>query len=39
MMLAASKGTVIRISVSGEGEEEAMQALVDLIDNKFGEGE
>ncbi len=39
MMLAASKGTAIRISVSGEGEDEAMQALVDLIDNKFGEGE
>lgn len=39
MMLAASKGTVIEIRVSGEGEDEAIQALVDLIDNKFGEGE
>ena len=39
MMLAASKGSVIRISVSGEGEEEALEALVELIDNKFGEGE
>ena len=39
MMLAASKGTAIRISVNGEGEQEAMQALVALIDDKFGEGE
>jgi len=39
MMLAASKGTVIEIRVSGEGEDEAIQALVDLIDNKFGEAE
>jgi phosphocarrier protein len=39
MMLAASQGTVLRISVDGDGEEEAMQALVDLIDDKFGEGE
>ena len=39
MMLAASKGTVLQLSVNGEGEDEAMQALVTLIDNKFGEGE
>lgn len=39
MMLAASQGTVLRISVDGDGEEEAMRALVDLIDDKFGEGE
>ena len=39
MMLAASKGTVIRITVAGEGEKEALQALVDLIEDKFGEGE
>ena len=39
MMLAASKGTVLRLSVDGEGEDEAMQAVVALIDNKFGEGE
>ena len=39
MMLAASKGTVLTVSVDGEGEDEAMQALVALIDNKFGEGE
>ncbi len=39
MMLAASKGTVLQLQVDGEGEEDAMQALVALIDDKFGEGE
>jgi phosphocarrier protein len=39
MMLAASKGSVVQISVTGEGEEEAMQKLVELIEDKFGEGE
>ncbi|MCB1792446.1 MAG: HPr family phosphocarrier protein [Gammaproteobacteria bacterium] len=39
MMLAASRGTVLTLQVSGEDEEQAMQALVDLIDDKFGEGE
>ena len=37
MMLAASKGTVLQIQTDGEGEEEAMRALVTLIDDKFGE--
>ena len=39
MMLAASRGTAIRITVSGEAEDEALQSLVDLIDAKFGEAE
>lgn len=39
MMLAASRGTVLRLQVNGEQEEEAMQALIELIDNKFGEDE
>jgi len=39
MMLAASQGSVLRLQVDGEGEAEAMQALVELIDDKFGEGE
>ena len=39
MMLAASQGSVLRITVEGDGEEEAMHALVTLIDDKFGEGE
>ena len=39
MMLAASKGTVLQLKVDGDGEEDAMRALVELIDNKFGESE
>jgi phosphocarrier protein len=39
MMLAASKGSSIRIETSGEDENEALQALLDLIGNCFGEGE
>ncbi|NTV95256.1 MAG: HPr family phosphocarrier protein [Thiobacillus sp.] len=39
MMLAAAKGTTIRIDVEGPDEAAAMQALVDLIADKFGEGE
>lgn len=39
MMLAASQGTVLQLKVDGEGEEEAMHALVELINNKFGESE
>ncbi len=37
MMLAASKGTTIKISVSGNQANEALEALEKLIDNKFGE--
>ena len=39
MMLAASKGSSIGIEASGEDENEALQALVDLIGSYFGEGE
>ena len=39
MMLAASKGTTICIETNGENEVEAMQALLDLIGDCFGEGE
>lgn len=39
MMLAAAKGTSINIETSGEDEAEAMQALVNLINDYFGEGE
>ena len=39
MMLAASKGSSISIETNGEDENEALQALVDLIGNYFGEGE
>jgi len=37
MMLAASKGTTVRLSVSGADESEAMQTMGDLITNGFGE--
>jgi phosphocarrier protein len=39
MMLAASRGTVLTLTARGEGEDEVLRALVELIDNKFGEGE
>lgn len=37
MMLAAAKGTRIKVTVEGEDEAEAMSALGDLISNGFGE--
>ena len=39
MMLAASRGTTIALEIDGADEEQAMQALVQLITDKFGEGE
>jgi phosphocarrier protein len=39
MMLAASKGTTIVIETNGEDEAEAMQAIQNLINDCFGEGE
>jgi phosphocarrier protein len=39
MMLAAAKGTTINIETDGEDEADAMQALLNLINNFFGEGE
>lgn len=39
MMLAAAKGSTISIETSGEQEQEAMTAIVALIDDYFGEGE
>ena len=39
MMLAASRGTQIRIETIGPDAEAAMHALVELIEDKFGEGE
>ena len=37
MMLAASKGTELTLSVSGEDEAEAMSTLEQLIADRFGE--
>jgi phosphocarrier protein len=39
MMLAAAKGAVIVIETDGDDEADAMAALVQLIREKFGEGE
>jgi phosphocarrier protein len=39
MMLAAAKGATITIEVDGEREQEAMAALLALINDYFGEGE
>ncbi len=39
MMLAAGLGTEITLETEGEREQEAMDALLALIHDKFGEGE
>lgn len=39
MMLAAAKGSTINIETDGEQEQEAMNAIVALINDFFGEGE
>lgn len=39
MMLAAGKGTQVHLFTEGEQEDEALQAVVDLINNYFDEGE
>ena len=39
MMLAASNGSTIRLSVDGEDEQAAMEALVALVADRFGEPE
>ena len=39
MMLAAGNGTEVQIEVDGADEQAAMDALIVLINDKFGEGE
>ncbi len=39
MMLAAGKGSSIELETEGPDEQAAMDALVALIEDKFGEGE
>ena len=39
MMLAAGLGTEVTLETSGDKEQEAMDALLALIHDKFGEGE
>ncbi|MDX9886881.1 HPr family phosphocarrier protein [Thauera sp.] len=39
MMLAAAKGSTISIDTEGEQADEALQAIQDLVADRFGEGE
>jgi phosphocarrier protein len=39
MMLAAGKGTKVMVETDGAQEDEAMEAILALIADKFGEGE
>jgi phosphocarrier protein HPr len=39
MMLAAGMGTDVEIETVGDDEDKAMQALIGLINERFGEGE
>lgn len=39
MMLAAGKGSQVDLTVHGDDEQQAMEALTALIDNRFGEDE
>lgn len=39
MMLAAGKGTVLDLKIDGRDEEQALQAITALIDNRFDEAE
>ena len=39
MMLAAGIGSEVQLETSGEREQEAQDALLALIEDKFGEGE
>jgi len=39
MMLAAGKGSKVTLDVEGDDEKECFDALLQLINDKFGEGE
>lgn len=39
MLLAATQGTELHLRMEGPDEEKMHEALVSLIDNRFGEGE
>jgi len=39
MMLAAGKGTMLNIRTDGPDADEALEALVELVKNRFGESE
>ncbi|MEC9285911.1 MAG: HPr family phosphocarrier protein [Pseudomonadota bacterium] len=39
LTLAADKGTVLSLKVNGEDEDEAIQALISMVADRFGEAE
>lgn len=39
MMLAASQGSTLKLRVDGQDEAEAMAQVLELINDRFGEGE
>jgi phosphocarrier protein len=39
MMLAAGKGSRVTIEANGDDEQEALDAILKLIEDRFGEGE
>lgn len=39
MMLAAAKGSEVELIIDGADEQQAMQSLLELIANRFGEAE
>ena len=39
MMLAAGKGTELELAIEGQDEREALDAITQLIENRFDEGE
>jgi len=39
MMLAAAKGTELELCAEGNDEKKAIEALTELVSNRFGEGE
>jgi phosphocarrier protein len=39
MMLAAGKGSTVKIDTSGDQADEALQAILQLIANRFGEAD
>jgi len=39
MMLAASKGTTLELEIDGRDEDLALNAIEDIVNDKFGEGE
>ena len=39
MMLAAAKGSVLELELDGKDEDDALRALLELIENRFDEAE